>query len=65
MPGIFAGGEGDKLVAIFRSHARIIEGQRLALGNILIKSLGALRMDKEDGDAWQNDFDRKYHRAGR
>ena len=45
-PGILAGGKGDKLVAIFRAYARIVKRQRLALGNIPVKSPGALRIDK-------------------
>ena len=31
--GILAGGKGNELVAVFRSHARVIERQFLALGN--------------------------------
>jgi hypothetical protein len=44
--GIFAGGEGNELIAIFGGHARIIQGKLLTLPDIGVKLVLIPRIHK-------------------
>ena len=44
--GVFAGGEGNELVAVFSGHTRIIQSKLLTLPDIGIKLFFIFRIDK-------------------